>query len=119
MTPLPGTDLWDEVEDQVNTKDWQLFDIVHAVLPTKMPLDEFYRQYAGLWSHANDVRYRLRGRMRVHLEFAAALAQGKVSVGALRKGMRMGQVLSSPKTFLRAHEESPERLSRAAELLLS
>ena len=117
LTPLPGTDLWDAVEDEVNTEDWQLFDIAHAVLPTKLPLEEFYSEYAGLWRHANDVRYRLRGRMRTHLDLVAALALGKVSVKALRKGMRLGHILSSPESFLKAHRESPERLSQAAELL--
>src|SRR5262249_11569165 len=58
LTPLPATDLWDETEADVNTRDWELFDIAHAVLPTKLPLDEFYAQYAGLWKHALDVRYR-------------------------------------------------------------
>jgi hypothetical protein len=50
LTPLPGTDLWDETEESLQTRDWELFDIAHAVLPTKLPLDEFYRQYAGLGS---------------------------------------------------------------------
>ena len=29
------------------THDWEMFDIVHAVLPTKLPLDEFYAEYSG------------------------------------------------------------------------
>jgi len=51
LTPLPGTDLWDQVEDEVVTHDWELYDIAHTVLPTKLPMDEFYKQYAGLWQH--------------------------------------------------------------------
>jgi radical SAM superfamily enzyme YgiQ (UPF0313 family) len=111
LTPLPGTDLWDDVEEDVTTEDWELFDIAHTVLPTKLPLHEFYREYAGLWSHAVDVRYRIHGRIRTHLELVAALAMRKVSFEALRKGMRMGSVLGRSATFLRAHEESPERLA--------
>ncbi len=65
LTPLPGTDLWDEVEPSVNTRDWELFDIAHTVLPTKLPLDEFYREYAGLWKHAMDVRYKIEGRLKL------------------------------------------------------
>ena len=115
LTPLPGTDLWDEVSDQVYTEDWELFDIAHAVLPTKLPLDEFYAEYAGLWRHANDVRYALRGRFRTHLELLGALALRKVTFTALRKGMRMGAVLSSSESFLRAHRESEGRLAEAAD----
>ncbi len=116
LTPLPGTDLWDSVKDDVTTDDWELFDIAHTVLPTKLPLDEFYREYAGLWGHAVEVRYRIHGRLRTHLELLGALALGKVTVSALRKGMRMGNVLSRPETFLKAHRESPTRLAEAAEL---
>jgi radical SAM superfamily enzyme YgiQ (UPF0313 family) len=116
LTPLPGTDLWDDVKRDVNTEDWELFDITHAVLPTRLPLDEFYRELAGLWRHALEVRYRIRGRLATHLKLVAALATGKVTVSALRKGMRMGDVLGRPATFLKAHEESPDRLAEAAEL---
>ncbi len=57
LTPLPGTDLWDATVADINTEDWELFNIVHAVMPTKLPFDEFYREFAGLWSYANVVRY--------------------------------------------------------------
>lgn len=116
LTPLPGTDLWDEVKDQVNTQDWELFDITHSVLPTKLPLAEFYAEYAGLWRHALEVRYRLRGRVRTHLGILAALLTGRVTPGALRKGMRIGSVLGRPESFLRAHADSAARLAEALEL---
>ena len=115
-TPLPGTDLWDEVSDQVVTEDWELFDITHSVLPTKLPLEEFYREFAGLWQHAVDVRYRIHGRLKTHLGLVAALATGKVTPAAMRKGMRMGNVLARPESFLRAHRESPARLAEVGEL---
>ncbi len=117
LTPLPGTDLWDSVAADVNTEDWELFDITHAVLPTKLPLEEFYDQLGGLWRHTMDVRYRIHGRLKVHLGLLAALASRKVTVGAMRKGMRMGTVLGRPATFLKAHRESQARLDEARELL--
>ena len=101
----------------MNTTDWELFDIAHAVLPTRLPLDEFYREYAGLWHHATEVRYRLHGRLRTHLELLAALATGRVTFTALRKGMRMGSVLARPRSFLKAHRTSPTRLAAASQLL--
>ena len=116
LTPLPGTDLWDEVEPDVQTRDWELFDIAHTVLPTKLPLHEFYREYAGLWKHAVDVRYRTHGKIKTQLAILGAIATGKVTLKAIRKGMRMGMgnVLSNPETFLRAHHESPARLAAEA-----
>jgi len=116
LTPLPGTDLWDEVEPDVQTRDWELFDIAHTVLPTKLPLQEFYKEYAGLWKHAVDVRYRTHGKIKTQLAIIGAIATGKVTLKAIRKGMRMGMgnVLSNPETFLRAHHESPARLAAEA-----
>lgn len=104
LTPLPGTDLWDTAKQQVVTHDWEMYDIVHTVLPTKLPLDEFYSEYSGLWRHALDVRYRYRGKMRTYLQLGAALATRKVTFGAVRKGMNIAKVFSDPQTFLRAHQ---------------
>jgi radical SAM superfamily enzyme YgiQ (UPF0313 family) len=104
LTPLPGTDLWDTAKQQVVTHDWEMYDIVHTVLPTKLPLDEFYSEYSGLWRHALDVRYRYRGKMRTYFQLGAALATRKVTFGAVRKGMNIAKVFSDPQTFLRAHQ---------------
>jgi len=62
--------------------------------------------------------YRREGKFRTYMLLVAALATGKVTPSALRKGMRigMGGVLSSPDSFLRAHNESAERLAEAETL---
>ncbi len=41
-TPYPGTESWLTESRNLATRDYRLFDIQHAVLPTKMPLEEFY-----------------------------------------------------------------------------
>ena len=103
LTPLPGTELWAEAKDRVTTHDWEMFDIIHAVLPTNLPLAEFYREYARLWRHVLEVRYHLRGKARTYFQLGAALATGKVSLGSVRKGMNLAKVFSKPETFLAAH----------------
>ncbi|MDP9362444.1 MAG: B12-binding domain-containing radical SAM protein [Acidobacteriota bacterium] len=104
LTPLPGTDLWDAAKEQVTTHDWEMYDIVHAVLPTKLSLDDFYEEYSGLWRHALDVRYRYRGKWKTYVQLGAALATGKVSLNNVRRGLGMAKTFSKPETFLRAHE---------------
>jgi hypothetical protein len=47
-TPLVGTKLYDDSRDALTTHDWSLYDLEHAVLPTAMPLDRFYREMAKL-----------------------------------------------------------------------
>ena len=104
LTPLPGTDLWDAAKEKVTTHDWEMYDIVHAVLPTTLSLDDFYEEYSGLWRHALDVRYRYRGKWKTYVQLGAALATGKVSLHNVRRGLGMAKTFSKPETFLRAHE---------------
>jgi radical SAM superfamily enzyme YgiQ (UPF0313 family) len=104
LTPLPGTDLWDAASRQVTTHDWEMYDIVHAVLPTKLPLDEFYGEYSALWRHVLDLRYRTKGKVKTYVQLGAALATGKVTLSAVKKGMNMAKVFSRPETFLAAHQ---------------
>lgn len=106
LTPLPGTDLWETAQAQVTTHNWEMFDIVHAVLPTKLPLEEFYEEYSGLWRHVLEVRYRHRGKLRTYAGLGIALATRKVTLGAVRKGMNIAKVFSKPETFLEAHGEA-------------
>jgi hopanoid C-3 methylase HpnR len=43
-TPYPGTESWFTEERSLQTRDYRLFDVQHAVLPTKLPLPIFYRE---------------------------------------------------------------------------
>lgn len=43
-TPYPGTEIWPEQQDKLTTRDYRLFDIQHAVLPTTLPLAAFYAE---------------------------------------------------------------------------
>ena len=43
-TPYPGTETWLTEQRRLETRDYRLFDIQHAVLPTKLPLAAFYRE---------------------------------------------------------------------------
>jgi hopanoid C-3 methylase HpnR len=43
-TPYPGTETWYTESRQLATRDYRLFDIQHAVLPTHLPLPDFYTE---------------------------------------------------------------------------
>jgi hopanoid C-3 methylase HpnR len=43
-TPYPGTETWHTESRRLTTRDYRLFDIQHTVLPTKLPLPEFYKE---------------------------------------------------------------------------
>lgn len=112
LTPLPGTDLWDEVKSEVTVEDWEMFDLLHTVLPTRLPLEEFYDEFAKLWRWTLEVRYKHRGKARTYLGLAAALATGRVTLSAVRKGMNIARVFSRPETFLKAHQSLPDSRER-------
>jgi hopanoid C-3 methylase len=76
-TPYPGTETWITDQRRLATRDYRLFDIQHAVLPTRLPLAEFYRELVTTqraiyrkhlgWSQVRDVsgivaRLLLRGQ---------------------------------------------------------
>jgi len=60
-TPYPGTELWFTEARKLTTLDYRLFDIQHAVLPTKLPLLQFYQELVKTQDVLN----------RKHLGFAA------------------------------------------------
>ena len=49
LTPLPGTELYEEKADQFKITDYDFFDFVHSVLPTKLETREFYRQLRKIY----------------------------------------------------------------------
>lgn len=51
-TPLPGADMWEEFKDQITVPEdaHGLFDLSHMILPTKMPLKQYYRQLLKLYA---------------------------------------------------------------------
>lgn len=49
LTPLPGTDLYRDLKEKLITGNYELFDMIHAVLPTKLPLEDFYGEVIRLY----------------------------------------------------------------------
>ena len=43
-TPYPGTETFLAEARKLATRDYRLFDIQHAVMPTRLPLERFYRE---------------------------------------------------------------------------
>ncbi len=43
-TPYPGTESWLTEERVLTSRDYRLYDIQHAVMPTRLPLADFYAE---------------------------------------------------------------------------
>lgn len=52
MTPLPGTELHRSVEDRLLSKKPELYDMLHALVPTTLPAEDFYAELARLYAGA-------------------------------------------------------------------
>ncbi len=71
-TPYPGTETWLTEQRRLATRDYRLYDIQHAVLPTRLPL--FYRELL----HTQRVLYRKHMNWWTAPELAAELARNLV-----------------------------------------
>ena len=52
LTPLPGTDFYEEVKDKLITHNYDYFDFLHTLLPTELPLKEYYKELSVLYKEA-------------------------------------------------------------------
>lgn len=75
-TPYPGTESWYTESRKFQTRDYRLFDIQHAVLPTKLPLPEFYEELVKTQQVLN----------KKHLGWAALKSTAKIAAGHLLRG---------------------------------
>jgi hopanoid C-3 methylase len=49
LTPMPGTAYYEGVKDKIVDRDPAKYNFFNCVLPTRLPLDEFYSRVADLW----------------------------------------------------------------------
>ena len=102
LTPLPGTDLYSERHRELITRDLRLYDTLHAVLPTKLPREEFYRLFAWAWKKSVGVMVKsLMKREQEH--FLEHDAMDPALVHRLLRGAKM---LSKQKSYLADEEYS-------------
>jgi len=96
LTPLPGTELFYKLRNQIITEDYNLYDIAHAVLPTKLPLQDFYKEFCSLYCLPYS-KYQL-----IWEGFGAWLRR-RFSLPTLFTMMFSAKRLTDPKYYLTAH----------------
>jgi magnesium-protoporphyrin IX monomethyl ester (oxidative) cyclase len=75
-TPYPGTELFQSETRELTTLDYRLFDIQHAVLPTRLPLGRFYEKLVASQNIIN----------RKFMGWRTLLDAGHVVAGHLLRG---------------------------------
>jgi len=88
LTPLPGSDLWRARYDELLTHDYSCYDCLHAVVPTRLPREEFYRQFAKLY------------RQRDLGPYYDLVREGKLSIEDCRRGKEMLEAMTRWEKYL-------------------
>ncbi len=100
LTPLPGTELFEKVKDKITSFNWDLYDCLHAVLPTKLPLNEFYEELSKLYKAFFETSVSGMESVRNALKM---LREGKASIALVKKLMRAAKMLINPECYLEGH----------------
>lgn len=97
LTPLPGTDLFARVKEKLVTSNYELFDYVHAVLPTRLKLADFYREFTELYKTGY-------AWSQIGWEGAAAILRHTFTISHLMSMKRAAWDSVDPTNYLAGHE---------------
>jgi hopanoid C-3 methylase len=78
-TPYPGTETWLTEAPQLTTRDYRLFDIQHAVLPTRLPLERFYRELVRTQQVLNKKHLGWAGQCRAFFQTVRLLSRAQTN----------------------------------------
>jgi radical SAM superfamily enzyme YgiQ (UPF0313 family) len=93
MTPLPGTEIFPRMRPVLTETQHHLYDVLHAVVPTKLPLDKFYEQMARLYREAT---------VPVP-EILRLIRSGDFPINALRRAKNIWDRMTNPESYLEGH----------------
>ncbi|WP_217130591.1 hopanoid C-3 methylase HpnR [Streptomyces sp. AC558_RSS880] len=79
MTPYPGTEIWHTESRRLTTRDYRLFDIQHAVVPTTLPLERFYEELVRTQAVINRKHLGMRTAFGAARVLARNLAHGQTN----------------------------------------
>ncbi|HVZ92912.1 MAG TPA: hopanoid C-3 methylase HpnR [Phycisphaerales bacterium] len=112
-TPYPGTELFHEDPRPLTSTDYRLFDIQHAVTPTRLPLREFYEQLVRTQAVINSKFMGWRTALAMSRIIAGQLVRGQTNF--LRMLFKFSRVYNAER-FFRDHERpSPYAMRRPSE----
>ncbi|HEX4209911.1 MAG TPA: radical SAM protein, partial [Candidatus Binataceae bacterium] len=96
-TPYPGTETWFTESRRLSTLDYRLFDIQHAVLPTRLPLQRFYEELVNTQNVLNRKHLGLQGLKDASAIAVKLLMRGQTNF--LRMLFKFSQVYNAGRQF--------------------
>jgi radical SAM superfamily enzyme YgiQ (UPF0313 family) len=106
LTPIPGTVMYEERRQELISENYELFDGLHSVLPTRLRLKKFYRQYFRLYMSAHlgrvlSVFVPRKKPIGGHLSLLAFFRNVVLVLGLIKD--------ANPRALWRDHFESPRK----------
>jgi hypothetical protein len=102
LTPLPGTELWETRKSRLTTNDYNLFDVMHLVLPSKLPPERFFQRLARLYCLMDETtRLTWKGA----LNLTRLVLQGKSF--AVRRVLSAAREMRNAKAYLEYPGSTP------------
>lgn len=91
LTPLPGTVIWKEYEDKivVPREAHGLWDLSHVVLPTKMPIKQYYRALLKVYAKTSLNLQRAKKNTQRTLPSIWSITYLRMIYGAMKIGRQM------------------------------
>jgi radical SAM superfamily enzyme YgiQ (UPF0313 family) len=85
LSPSPGTPSWYKQQKEFICDPYRFYDCMHALVPTRLPLKQFYRHFARLTSIALRANPLRANKVRVPFrEFVRAILMGTRYIHSLR-----------------------------------
>jgi hopanoid C-3 methylase HpnR len=105
LTPYPGTETWYTDGQHLASRDYRLFDLLHSVMPTRLPLDEFYDEMMSIQLNVQNKMVDPKDSIPALLEAARNLLRGQTNfLGLFLKYHK----IYDPKRLLADHERPVE-----------
>lgn len=94
LTPLPGTAFFQEKFKELRTLNYEFFDFLHSVLPTKLPLEEFYSNMARLYASTTMGLKELKMRVK----------SGRIPLSSLSRIREVLRDVTNPQAYIKSIE---------------
>jgi hopanoid C-3 methylase len=114
LTPLPGTSLFDQLQEALTTRDPELFDLMHAVVPTKLALGRFYREFARLYAATYSPRSVAQRSWNAMFNRQGRSLGNLPSPALLWESLKCFRCVANPREYLLAHTERGDEQAVAA-----
>lgn len=110
LSPFPGTNLYATVKNKFITDRIELIDFYHTVLPTRLPLEEFYKEFQNLYRKAYPFKNFLKSIFK-----GKAIFSPRMIINTLKVRRKMAALFRHHTMALSHRPQKPAPISKRKE----